>query len=73
MGTKHYDSDLESALGIIDCVIGDFELMYWQNFPSPFRTDDTKEFILHSLRLEPPPALIVTGCLLTIGLVIDKG
>jgi len=33
--------------------------------------DDIKEFVLHSLRLEPPPpALIVADCLLIIGLVL---
>ena len=97
MGYKHYegDSDLESTLGIIDRVFGDFEPMYWQNFslstqhhawmghillyrawdvitrqgePLP---DDIKEFVLHSLRLEPPPpAPIVADCLLIIGLVL---
>jgi len=33
--------------------------------------DDVKDFLLHSLRLEPPPpAPIVADCLLTIGLVL---
>jgi len=34
MGSKHYedDSDLESTLGIIDRIFGDFEPMYWENF-----------------------------------------
>ena len=33
--------------------------------------DDIKEFVLHSLRLEPPPpAPIVAGCLLIIGLLL---
>ena len=33
--------------------------------------DDTKEFVLHSLRLDPPPpAPIVTDCLFIIGLVL---
>ena len=33
--------------------------------------DDVKEFVLHSLRLEPPPpATIVADCLLIIGLVL---
>ena len=96
MGSKRYedDSDLESTLGIIDRVFGDWEPMHWQNFtftiphhawmghillyrawdvirkgdPLP---DDIKEFILHSLRLEPPPpAPIVADCLLIIGLVL---
>ena len=96
MGSKHYeeDSDLESTLGIIDRVFGDYEPIYWQNFsftvphhawmghillyrawdvlregkPLP---DDIKEFVLHSLRLEPPPpAPIVADCLLIIGLVL---
>jgi hypothetical protein len=96
MGSKHYedDSDLESTLGIIDRIFGDFEPMYWENFsftiphhawmghillyrawdilrkgePLP---DDVKEFVFHSLRLEPPPpAPIVADCLLTIGLVL---
>jgi len=33
--------------------------------------DDVKDFVLHSLRLEPPPpAPIVADCLLTVGLVL---
>ena len=33
--------------------------------------DDTKEFVLHSLRLEPPPpAPIVADCLFIVGLVL---
>jgi hypothetical protein len=33
--------------------------------------DDIKGFVLHSLRLEPPPpAPIVTDCLFIIGLVL---
>jgi len=33
--------------------------------------DDIKEFVLHSLRLEPPPpAPIVADCLLIIGLFL---
>ena len=34
MGSEHYEgeSDLESTLGIVDRVFGDFEPMYWQNF-----------------------------------------
>ena len=96
MGSKHYeeDSDLESTLGIIDRIFGDFDPMYWQNFsfsiphhawmghillyrawdvlkkgePLP---DDIKEFVLHSLRVEPPPPTpIVADCLLIIGLVL---
>ena len=96
MGSKHYEgeSDLESTLGIVDRVFGDFEPMYWQNFaftiphhawmghillyrawdvlkkgePLP---DDIKEFVLYSLRLEPPPPTpIVADCLLIIGLVL---
>ena len=37
MGSKDYgeDSDLESALGIIDRVFGNFDPMHWQNFSSP--------------------------------------
>ena len=94
MGT-HYegDSDLESTLGIIDRVFGDFEPMYWQNFTFSiphhawmghillYRVwdvlrkgealpDDIKEFVLHSLRLEPPPAPIVADRLLIIGLLL---
>jgi len=38
------------------------------NYPLP---DDIREFVLYSLRLEPPPpAPIVTDCLLVIGLVL---
>ena len=96
MGFGHYkgDSDLESTLGIIDRVFGDFEAsMNWRNFCftvphhawmghillyytwDAFRRSkplphDIKEFIFHSLRLEPPPpAPIVADCLLMIGLV----
>ena len=33
--------------------------------------DDTKEFVLHSLRLEPPPPTpIVADCLFIVGLVL---
>ena len=96
MGSKHYEgeSDLESTLGIVDRVFGNFEPMHWQNFvfaiphhawmghillyrawdvlkkgePLP---DDIKEFVLYSLRLEPPPPTpIVADCLLIIGLVL---
>jgi len=31
-------------------------------------SDDVKDFVLHSLRMEPPPAPIVADCLLTIGI-----
>jgi len=95
VGFGHYkeDSDLESALGIIDRVFGDCESsMDWQNFsftvphhawmghtllycawdalrkgePLP---DNIREFILHSLRLDPPPpAPVVADCLFMIGL-----
>ncbi|KAF9649519.1 hypothetical protein BDM02DRAFT_3128351 [Thelephora ganbajun] len=96
MGSKQHegDSDLESTLGIIDRVFGDFEPMDWENFsftiphhswmghillyrawdvlgknePLP---DDIREFVLHSLKLEPPPpAPIVVDCLFIIGLVL---
>jgi len=97
VGSNHYegDSDLESTLGIIDRVFGNFEPMDWQNFsftiphhawmghillyrawdvlrkgePLP---DEIREFILHSLRLvPPPPASIVADCLFIIGLVLE--
>jgi len=31
MGSKHYegDSDLETTLGIVDSIFGDFEPVYW--------------------------------------------
>ena len=33
--------------------------------------DDTKEFVLHSLQLEPPPPTpIVADCLFIVGLVL---
>ena len=32
--------------------------------------DDTKEFVLRSLRLEPPPAAVVADCFFIIGLVL---
>jgi len=93
---RHYegDSDLESTLGIIDRVFGDFEPMYWQGFAFSIPhhawmghillyhawdvlrkdealPDDVKEFVLHSLRLEPPPlAPTVADCLLIIGLLL---
>ena len=96
MGSKHYedDSDLESTLGIIDRVFGDFDPMYWQgsSLSSPHHVwmghillyrawdvlnkgeqlpDDVKEFVLCSLRVEPPPPIrIVADCLLIIGLVL---
>ena len=96
IGFKRYegDSDLESTLGIIDRVFGDYEDIHWQTFsfsvphhawmghillyrawdvlrkgdPLP---DDVREYVLYSLRLEPPPpAPIVTDCLFIIGLVL---
>ena len=96
MGSKHYeaDSDLESTLGVIDRVFGDFEPMRWQDFsftiphhawmghillyrawdvttkggPLP---DDVTQFVLHSLRLQPPPpAPIVADCLFIVGLAL---
>ena len=96
MGLKYYedDSDLESTLGIIDRVFGDFDPMCWQGYslsiphhawmghillyrawdvlskgdPPP---DNIKEFVLYSLRGEPPPPVpIVADCLLIIGLVL---
>ena len=96
VGFRRYegDSDLESTLGVIDRVFGNYEAMQWQTFsfsvthhawmahillyrawdvlrkdlPLP---DDVKEFVLHSLRLEPlPPTPIVTDCLFIIGLVL---
>jgi hypothetical protein len=95
-GIQHYegDSDLESTLGIIDRVFGNFEPMYWQNFSftiphhawmghisstapgissrrASLCPTISREFVLHSLRLEPPPpAPIVADCLLIIGLVL---
>ena len=99
MGSKHYegDSDLESTLGIIDRVFGDFKPMRWQDFSFTiphhawmghillYRTwdimrkreplpDDVKEFVSHSLRLEPPPpAPIVADCLFIVGLILGIG
>ena len=96
MGSKHYkdDSDLESTLGIIDRVFGDFDPMYWQDFSLSiphhvwmehillYRAwdvlnkgeqlpDEVREFVLYSLRVEPPPPIrIVADCLLIIGLVL---
>lgn len=96
VGWKRYegDSDLESTLGIIDRVFGDFEEMHWNTFSLsvPHHSwmghillcrawdvlrrgealpGDVKEFVLHSLQLEPaPPAPIVADCLFIIGLVI---
>jgi len=32
--------------------------------------DDIEEFVLHSLRLEPLPVLIVVDCLLIVGLLL---
>ena len=96
IGSTRYEdySDLESTLGIIDRVFGDYDDMHWQTFSfstphhawmshillyrawdvirkgESFR-DDIKEFVLYSLRLEPPPpAPIVTDCLFIIGLVL---
>jgi hypothetical protein len=98
MGSEHQgDSDLESTLGIIDRVFGNFDRMDWQNFSFtvPHHTwmahillyrawdvlgkgeplpDDIKGFVLHSLRLDPPPpAPIVADCLFIIGLVLGIG
>ena len=96
IGSNHYegDSDLESTLGIFDCVFGDYDHMEWQNFSFSiphhawmghillYRAwdviregeslpNDIKQFVLHSLRLEPPPpAPIVADCLFIIGLVL---
>ena len=98
MGSKHYygDSDLESTLGIIDCVFGVLipEPMRWEmfSFTVPHHAwmghillhhawdairkhqslpDDTKEFVLHSLLLQPPPPTpIVADCLFIVGLVL---
>ena len=98
IGSGRYegDSDLESTLGVIDCIFGDYqgEGMNWQTFsfsvphhawmahillyrswdvlrrgrPLP---DDVKGFVVHSLRLLPPPsAPIVTDCLFIIGMVL---
>ena len=98
MGSEHYegDSDLESTLGIIDCVFGVFQPIPWQDFsftvphhawmghillyrawdvirkgePLP---DDIRGFVLHSLRLDPPPAAIIADCLLIVGLILGIG
>ena len=96
IGWKRYegDPDLESTLGIIDRVFGDYEDMFWHTFvlSVPHHSwmghillyrawdvlrkgealpDDVKEFVLYSLRLEPPPpAPIVADCLFIIGLVL---
>ena len=96
MGSKHYeaDSDLESTLGIIDRVLGDFEPMHWENFSftvphhawmghillyrvwdvttkGGLLPDDVTQFVLHSLRLQPPPpAPIVADCLFIVGLLL---
>ncbi|KAF9790540.1 hypothetical protein BJ322DRAFT_1037101, partial [Thelephora terrestris] len=96
VGFRRYegDSDLESTLGIIDRIFGEYEEMNWHTFsfsvshhswmahillyrswdvlrkgqPLP---DDVKDFVLHSLRLDPlPPAPVVTDCLFIIGLVL---
>ena len=98
IGSKHYegDSDLESTLGLIDRVFGDYDDMHWDTFSfsiphhawmghillyrawnalrendsSPL-PEDVKEFVLHSLRVEPAlPPPIVTDCLFIIGLVL---
>ena len=98
MGPVRYkggsESDLESTLGIIDRVFGNFGPMDWKkfSFTIPHHTwmahillyrawdvvnkgeplsDDIREFVLHSLRLDPPPpGPIVTDCLFIIGLVL---
>ena len=96
IGSQHYegDSDLESILDIIDCVLGHRHSMSWQNF-SPTASHhawmahtllyrawdalrsggplpgDIRDFVLHSLQLDPPPSSqVLTDCLLVIDMVL---
>lgn len=100
MGSRQYegDSDLESTLGLIDCVLGaNPPAMRWEKFSfttphhswmahillyrawdtlgtSSELSEDVTSFIKHTLSLNPPPpSVIVTDCLLIVGLILGIG